>query len=85
LPHPLAPSPNRYIGEKRGIDYLERGNNIERGLRPLSLRTPLLWTGVIDIFSHPRLPASLVARPYDVRPVPPVVLVIYLTPLVPLS
>ena len=42
-------------------------------------------TWVIDIFSHPRLPASLVARPYDVRPVPPVVLVIYLTPLVPLS
>ena len=63
MPHPLAPSPNRYIGEKRGIYYLERGNNIERGLRPLSLRTPLLWTVVIYIYSHPRLPASLLVWP----------------------
>jgi len=37
IPHPLAPSPASYIGQRQSSVWLERGRNIERGLRPLSL------------------------------------------------
>ena len=39
LPHPQTHSPNSRL-PKHGFICLERGEKVERGRRPLSLRTP---------------------------------------------